>query len=163
MPFLIFILIELWVLFTVADHIGGWWTLLLVIGTAMLGSGLIKHQGVAVLHRAQRKLDEGESPAAEMVTGLCLLIGGVFLVLPGVITDVTGIILLIPGIRGLLFAPIFKAATRSGGFQYYSQHTGYSRYEGGNTYEGEVQRDPAEEGKPGQLPHGGDGSDQSPK
>ncbi len=152
MPFLIFILLELWLLFTVADHIGGWWTLVLVIVTAMLGSGLIKHQGVAVLHRAQRKLDEGESPAADLLSGLCLLVGGVLLVVPGVMTDVLGVVLLVPGIRQLLFALIFKAATRNGRFQSYSRYMGYSRHESGNTYEGEAHHEPEEGEKPQQLP-----------
>ena len=84
-------------------EVGGQWGLWPAIGaifaTAVAGSILIRQQGVAVLRRVRDEVGAGRFPARQVFDGLCLLIAGTLLLLPGFITDAVGFILLVPVIR----------------------------------------------------------------
>jgi UPF0716 protein FxsA len=97
--FLLFPLIELAVLIQVGSAIGVIPTLLLVIGTAILGSVLLRVAGLATAWRAREKLARGEMPEEEMFAGLLIAVGGGLLLLPGFISDVFGLLCLIPFTR----------------------------------------------------------------
>lgn len=152
-------LLELWLLFGVADRIGGWATLGLVIVTAAVGSVLVRRQGVETLRRAQQKMDSGELPASELFAGLCLLVSGVMLVTPGILTDIVGFCLLVPGVRHWLMKPLLKVVSRNGSFRFHSHHSQHSRHShhsGDNVYEGEFHRESEaskNESSNGRLPH----------
>ena len=77
------------------------WELVLawVIGTALVGLGLLRHTGIRCAWEARRRLAHGESLGDHLVNCLLLLLAGVLLVLPGVITDLTGLILWLPPVR----------------------------------------------------------------
>lgn len=100
--FLLFPIVELALLIQVGSAIGVLPTLLLVIGTAILGGVLLRVAGVATAWRAREKLARGELPEQEMLEGLMIALGGGLLLLPGFITDVLGVLCLIPFSRGLL-------------------------------------------------------------
>ncbi len=100
--FLLFPLIELALLIQVGSAIGVLPTLLLVIGTAILGSVLLRVAGVATAWRAREKLARGELPEQEMLEGLLIAVGGGLLLLPGFISDVVGVLCLVPFTRRLL-------------------------------------------------------------
>ena len=72
-------------------QVGGWLglmpTLALIILTAVIGTWMLRQQGFTVLSRAQRQLEQGVMPVAEVFEGLCLLVAGVLLLTPGFITD----------------------------------------------------------------------------
>ena len=90
--FLLFPILELAVLIQVGSAIGVLPTLLLVIGTAVLGSVLLRVAGVATAWRAREKLARGEMPEQEMFEGLLIAVGGGLLLLPGFISDVFGLL-----------------------------------------------------------------------
>lgn len=92
-------LIELFVLIRVGAEIGALPTIALSILTAILGTILVRHQGLGVLMRVRELLDRGEPPALEMMDGALLLMAGFFLLLPGFLTDTVGFLLLIPPLR----------------------------------------------------------------
>ena len=100
--FLLFPILELAVLIQVGSAIGVLPTLLLVIGTAILGSVLLRVAGVATAWRAREKLARGEMPEQEMFEGLLIAVGGGLLLLPGFISDVFGLLCLIPFTRRLM-------------------------------------------------------------
>src|SRR5206468_3379383 len=52
--------------------------------------------------RAQTQLQAGELPAAEIVNGLLILVGGALLLVPGFVTDLFGLVLLVPPSRALV-------------------------------------------------------------
>ena len=54
------------------------------------------------MEKSQEQMQFGYMPGNEIIDGICILIGGIFLVLPGLISDVLGIILLLPLTRNLL-------------------------------------------------------------
>ena len=118
--FLIFIvvpIVEMLVLFEVSDHIGGLYTVGLVVLTAAIGIQVLKQQGLSTLTRAQKRLESGELPAQEILEGLFLAVGGAFLLTPGFISDTAGFIFLIGPTRKLLVAWLI----RSGKFTFISK------------------------------------------
>jgi UPF0716 protein FxsA len=108
--FLLFPIIELALLIQVGSAIGVLPTLLLVIGTAVLGSVLLRIAGVATAWRAREKLARGELPEQEMLEGLLIAVGGGLLLLPGFISDIFGVLCLIPLTRRLLVGKLRRRA-----------------------------------------------------
>ena len=108
MPLLLVILFivvpiaELAVLFQVGQLIGVWWTILLLIADALLGSWLLKTQSRAAWRRFNEALENGRVPHREVVDGVLVIFGGVLLLTPGFITDVFGLLFLFPPTRVLL-------------------------------------------------------------
>ena len=90
--------------------VGGWltlWpTLALVVLTAVIGSALVRRQGLATLGRVQRSLHEMTDPATPLAHGAMILLAGVLLITPGFFTDTLGFLLLVPAVRGWLLRRI---------------------------------------------------------
>ncbi|MHC4883840.1 MAG: FxsA family protein [Planctomycetota bacterium] len=102
--FIVVPLVELTLLFRLADVIGGGATVLLVILTGIVGSHLVRRQGTEVLRLIQSDLQEGKMPADRIFSGLLILLGGAFLITPGVLTDVVGFLLMVPGNRRFIIS-----------------------------------------------------------
>lgn len=92
-------LLELWLLIELGSVIGATWTILLIIGTSIIGAQLVRLQGLGVMRRVREHQRRSEMPAVPMLEGLALLIAGFCLILPGLITDAIGFLLLIPPLR----------------------------------------------------------------
>ena len=92
-------LLEIFVLVKVGSFLGAWLTVLLVIITALVGSALVRSQGLQLLQQLQRRIAEGEMPGVQLIEGVMLLVTGVLLVTPGFVTDFCGLLLLQPKIR----------------------------------------------------------------
>jgi UPF0716 protein FxsA len=107
LPLLLLILIgiplfELYLLIQVGSEIGALPTIALSILTAIIGTYLVRVQGFAVVMRVRDIVDQGETPALEVLDGALLLIAGLMLILPGFLTDALGFLLLMPPLRRLL-------------------------------------------------------------
>ena len=89
-------LLELWLLIEVSEVIGALVTIILVASTGFAGVLLTKSQGLSVLRRMHRDLLAGKLPGEPIFDGVCILLGGAFLLTPGFITDLLGLLLLIP-------------------------------------------------------------------
>lgn len=92
-------LAEIYVMIKVGGLIGAIPTIALIVFTAVLGSLLMRYQGLSTLARVRSCMERGEAPAGPLLEGLVLLIGGLLLLLPGFITDVIGLLALIPPLR----------------------------------------------------------------
>lgn len=92
-------LIEIYFLIEVGSEIGAFPTIALAILTAVIGTWLVRHQGFGLLSRVREMADRGEVPALEVLDGALLLVAGLFLLLPGFLTDTVGFLLLIPPLR----------------------------------------------------------------
>ena len=97
--FLVVPIIEIYLLIQVGQVIGAGWTILLVVLTAVIGVWLLRIQGLSTLTRAQRKLQENELPAHEILEGMGLVVAGALLLTPGFFTDTVGFLLLFPPTR----------------------------------------------------------------
>ena len=91
--------VELVLLAWIGEHVGFWPTSGLVVGTALAGSWLAKREGLAALGRFQAKVASGQLPGRELTDGLIILVAGVLLLTPGVLTDAAGLVALFPPTR----------------------------------------------------------------
>ena len=107
-------LVELYVVLRVGASIGALNTIGLLIAVAVIGSWLVKRQGLAVAGRLRRQLEAGGDPSREVIHGFLVLAAGVLLVLPGFVSDVIGIALLLPPVRAVAARSILRRAGRPG-------------------------------------------------
>jgi len=94
-------LAELYLLIEVGGVLGGFTTIGLCLFTAALGAWLVRTQGFQTLNRAQTNMSEGRVPALEMFEGAFIVVAGVLLLVPGLITDLIGFACLVPPLRRL--------------------------------------------------------------
>ena len=103
LPFFIVVpIVEIAILIKIGAIIGVWETVYIVIATAVIGSYLVRAQGAAVIMSINRDLNEGRMPAGSVLEGLMVLVGGIVLLTPGLLTDVAGFALLIPYTRRMV-------------------------------------------------------------
>ncbi|MGD2107891.1 MAG: FxsA family protein [Phycisphaerae bacterium] len=104
-------LVELWILFELAQRFSWEATIGLVILTGVLGAWLARREGLKTVARIQSDMARGIPPAAVVVEGALILLAGVVLVTPGVLTDICGFVLLVPPLRrrvGRYLVEVFK-------------------------------------------------------
>ena len=112
--FIVMPIIEIAILLRVGELFGWIPTLLIVITTAVIGTAMLRQQGVATLQSARQRMSSGEMPAQQILEGLVIVIGGVLLLTPGFVTDTFGFLCLIPFTRRWLTTRIAQGAL--GGF-----------------------------------------------
>ena len=95
-------IIEIAVFIQAGEYLGLWPTLATIVLTAMIGTALLRHQGLATLARARESMKNDRFPAAEVFDGLCLLVAGALLITPGFVTDGAGFLLFVPALRASL-------------------------------------------------------------
>jgi len=116
--FIVVPILELALIIQVGEAIGVWWTIALLLGDALLGAWLWRHQGRAAWRRFNAALSEGRPPTKEVFDGVLIIFGGALLITPGFISDFFGILLLAPPsravIRGVLVARVLPRTVRAG-------------------------------------------------
>lgn len=95
-------LVELWLLVRIAHETSLLFTIVLVLTTGIVGAALARWQGFRTMVRIQDELGAGRMPADAMIDGVLILVAGLLLVTPGVLTDGVGFALLIPPLRTLI-------------------------------------------------------------
>ncbi|MDW4498081.1 FxsA family protein [Sulfitobacter sp. D35] len=117
--FLIFIavpLIEIALFIQVGGLIGLGWTLFTVVVTAILGTWLVRTQGLAALDQLKTSFNEMRDPSEPLAHGAMILFSGALLLTPGFFTDAIGFALLVPAIRSAAFQAI-RSRVRVTSFQ----------------------------------------------
>ncbi|MCB1520133.1 MAG: FxsA family protein [Hyphomicrobiaceae bacterium] len=112
-------LLEIVLLIKVGQSIGFWWTVLIVVATAVVGTSLLHRQGLETLRRLMASTEAGSAPVQTLVEGALLLASGFLLLTPGLITDTFGFILLVPPLRSFLARHVVSKAivvVRNGGW-----------------------------------------------
>jgi len=92
-------LIELFILLRIGAVIGSINTILLVIITGVVGAYLAQSEGARTLHKIRDLMDQGQMPGDALLDALLILIAGIVLLTPGIMTDFMGLLLLIPVTR----------------------------------------------------------------
>ena len=87
-------MIEIALFIQVGGFIGLWWTLLIVLLTAIAGSYLVRQQGLREIANLQRSFAELNDPTEPLAHGAMILFSGALLLTPGFFTDVVGLSLL---------------------------------------------------------------------
>ncbi|MFI1978585.1 FxsA family membrane protein [Streptomyces wedmorensis] len=160
------LVLEIWLLTVVANAAGGLTVLALLVGGAVLGAAVMKRAGrrafrnlSSTFQQAQAAAQSGavspapDRAAAEDRNGF-LMLGGLLLMIPGLISDAAGLLLLIPQVRSLLGRTAEKAVERrmsaapSGSLQDAFQQARIHRPDG-KVVQGEVIREDAPQGRRG--------------
>ncbi len=97
-------ILEITVFILVGRYIGLWPTLACILLTALVGTVIIRFQGIGLIAAARKSIAAGEAPVGEVLQGLALFVAGALLITPGFITDTLGFLLLIPALRRRLAA-----------------------------------------------------------
>lgn len=92
---------EVVVVVQVTHLIGVLLTLALLVVVPMFGIRLFKREGLAALRQVQEKVAARELPGVPLLDGLLIVVAGMFLVVPGFITDAIGLLLLVPPVRAV--------------------------------------------------------------
>lgn len=92
-------MIEIALFIQVGGIIGLGWTLLIVLGTAILGTWLVRSQGAAAMNNLRRSFSEMRDPSEPLADAAMILVAGVLLLTPGFFTDAVGFALLTPPLR----------------------------------------------------------------
>lgn len=135
--FVIMPIVEMSILFSVGQRIGALNTIGLVMLTAVIGSAMLRQQGLNTLFKAREKMAVGEMPAKEMAEGILLAVGGAFLITPGFVTDVVGFLCLFPLTRQWFIGRLINSAASAAyfsqsGVQMQSFSDGHQRGESSN-------------------------------
>lgn len=99
-------LLEIALMIKVAGALGVPMTLLLILGTGVLGVWTLQGHGFLVMRRMRETLSRGGTPLQPMIEGGLLFLAGWLLISPGFLCDAVGIALLLPPIRHAAAAAI---------------------------------------------------------
>lgn len=92
-------LLDVLLLVVLTGSIGWVAVIALVVLTALVGTLLVRAEGRHTLRKIQERLARGEVPTKELLDGALLLIAGVCLLTPGLVTDAIGFLLVLPFTR----------------------------------------------------------------
>lgn len=95
-------LIEIALLIQVGGFIGLWPTLAIVILTAVIGTALVRSQGMRAIGDLRGHFERLDDPTEALAHGAMILISAALLLTPGFFTDVVGFLLLIPAVRSAI-------------------------------------------------------------
>ncbi|MEP4196269.1 MAG: FxsA family protein [Aliishimia sp.] len=101
-------LIEITLFIQVGGAIGLWSTLGIVVLTAILGTYLVRQQGMMAISQLRGQLSNLQDPTEALANGAMILFSGALLLTPGFFTDAVGFALLVPGIRKSMFEAVRK-------------------------------------------------------
>ena len=161
-------ILELVVLIKIGGLIGILPLLALLIGMAIAGGLVLRHQGLAVARRAMTQIARNEPPVQSMIDGIGLTMAGVLFLVPGLISDVAGLVLLIPAVRRLLIGRLIGAtavwwdvrSSRAPATSGPAPHEAGDAASPGVVIEGEFERLDERTVRPGKRP--GSGPDRGP-
>jgi UPF0716 protein FxsA len=97
--FVIIPLLEFALLIEIGRRLGTLETLVLVFGTGLVGAYLARLEGFRILYQIRTQLAMGQLPGEQLFDGLLVLVAGVVLITPGILTDAVGLLLLFPPTR----------------------------------------------------------------
>jgi UPF0716 protein FxsA len=99
--FLVLVILEVLAIRFVALRIGGGATFLLLVTTSILGGWVVAREGRRRWQALVDAVRAGRPPQREVADSILVLVGGLFLLLPGFVSDVLGLLLVLPFTRAL--------------------------------------------------------------
>lgn len=104
--FLVVPIVELAVILQVARTAGVVVTLLALVAVSVVGSWLVRREGLEVWRRFRSQVRVGVVPGREIADGAMVMFAGALLLTPGFVTDVLGLLLLVPSVRRVVRATL---------------------------------------------------------
>lgn len=100
--FIAFPLLEIALLIKSGEMIGFWPTIAILMGSALLGMIVIREQGLSMVGRMFNAVNEGRFPLEPLLDGYVMVMAGILLIIPGLLSDAIGLLLLVPLLRRLV-------------------------------------------------------------
>lgn len=107
-------LLEIALLIKVGQLIGVLSTVMIVIGTAILGIFVLQRQSFSVVTRAREAIAAGRTPMGPVMDGAFQMLAAILLISPGLLADTIGLVLLVPFLRRGLGRLMVGGLIRSG-------------------------------------------------
>lgn len=99
-------LIEIGLFIKVGGWLTLWPTLAIVLATGIIGTFLVRQQGLKVLAELRGSLSQMRDPLSPLAHGVMILFAGVLLLTPGFFTDAIGFLLLVPPLRQAIIVAV---------------------------------------------------------
>ncbi|HVL26978.1 MAG TPA: FxsA family protein [Acidimicrobiales bacterium] len=109
--FIVVPILELAVIIQVGQSIGVLNTIGLLLLVSLVGSWLVKREGLGVWRRFRQQMESGRVPGREVADGAMIMLAGALLISPGFITDCVGVLLLLPPVRAAVRAGLLRKIT----------------------------------------------------
>lgn len=113
LAFTIIPVLELWLLLRIGAWLGAGPAVGLVILTGVVGATLARREGVHAWAAVRTEVAAGRLPGRKLLEALLVLIAGIVLVTPGVLTDAAGLLLLVRPFRSRLVRRIEERYRRT--------------------------------------------------
>jgi UPF0716 protein FxsA len=97
--FVVVPILEFTILIEMGRRIGTIYTIIIVLGAGIAGAILAKMEGLRIVAKIQDNLRAGTMPTEQLFDGLLVLIAGVLLLTPGLLSDCLGLVFLFPPTR----------------------------------------------------------------
>ena len=99
-------LVEIAAFIIIGGQIGVATTLLLTLVTAIIGTTLLRRQGLTIVQQIRQELEANRIPARQLADGAMIAIAGILLLTPGFVSDSVGLALFVPALRGFVWRQI---------------------------------------------------------
>ncbi|WP_073945771.1 FxsA family membrane protein [Streptomyces kebangsaanensis] len=96
------LVLEIWLLTLVAGAAGGFTVFLLLAAGLVLGAAVIKRAGRRAFQNLNEALQRGGAPSARRGGNGLMMLGGLLLMIPGMISDAMGLLLLLPPVQRIV-------------------------------------------------------------
>src|SRR5690625_4652370 len=93
--------IEIVIFIWTGTIIGIWSVLAIILLSGLIGMFFVKQEGIKTWEKIKTSIEHQIPQTDEIVEGICIIIGGIFLITPGFFTDILGFIFVIPFTRPL--------------------------------------------------------------
>ncbi len=97
--FVVIPIIDLLLIIKIGLNVGIASVIALIVIPGLLGAAMARSQGLSTLKQISGELARGVIPGVQIIDGILIVIGGIFLLIPGVISGMLGLTVLLPTIR----------------------------------------------------------------
>lgn len=104
-------LVEIALFIKVGQLIGVFPTLALIVGGVLLGSFLLRLQGLSVLGQLRSNVNSGRLPARTLADTMMIGVAAILLIVPGFLSDAMALLLLLPFVRGWIYSALASRVT----------------------------------------------------
>ena len=101
-------IIEIYLFIKIGSQIGAFYTISLIMITAVFGLYYAKYEGLNTLKSGVQQIVKNELPIYEIISGAALAFAALLMILPGFLTDIIGLLIIFPWTRRLFFKNISK-------------------------------------------------------
>ena len=124
MKFLIYFLLEVWLLIVLGNYFGATTTILWIITSALLGLWLLKNYGFYHIREISNSGFGSNISNIKMAENFLRVISYLLLIIPGFLSDFIALLLLLPFIKNILLARVFKNVVDTGNNRQYNKPSG---------------------------------------